>query len=83
MMRNIIIKIINGFIQAKNLVPTVITNQIISNHTHEMSKNDNLELIQHLSTKIFNNKTQLIHNLTNRIKCITKFHCHIFYNYME
>ena len=80
MMRNTIIKIINDFIQAKDLVITVLSNQIFSNHTHEMSKYDNLELIQHLTTTIFNNKTQLLHNLTNQLKCITKFLCHIIYN---
>ena len=83
MMRNTIIKIINDFIQAKDLVLTVLSNQIFSNHTHEMSKYDNLELIQHLTTTIFNNKTQLLHNLTNQLKCITKFLSHIIYNNMK
>ena len=38
MMKNTIIKIINVFIQAKDLVLTVLTRQIFSNHTHEMNK---------------------------------------------
>ena len=43
MMKNILIKIINNFIQAKDLFLTVLINQIFSNHTHEMKKYDNLE----------------------------------------
>ena len=82
-MRNTTIKFLYDFIQSKDLVLTVLTNQIFSNHTHEMSKYDNLELIQHLPTTILNNKTQLKHNLNNHLKCITKFHCHIEYNNMK
>ena len=66
MMKNTIIKIINDFIQAKDLVLKVLTNQIISNQTHEMKKHDNLEIIHYLTTTIFNNKTQLTHNHTNQ-----------------
>ena len=58
MMKNTIIKIIRDFIQAKGLDFTILTNQIFSNHTHEMNKYDNLELTQHLTTITFNNKTQ-------------------------
>ena len=83
MMKNTIIKIISDFIQAKDLVLTVLTNQIFSNHTHETNKYDNLEITQHLTTIIFNNKTQLTHNHTNQLKCITKIHCHIIYNNMK
>ena len=76
-MKKTIIKIINDFIQAKDLVLTVLTNKIFSNHTHEMDKYDNLEIIQ-LHTIIFlNHKTQSIHHLTNQLKCIIKSHCHI------
>ena len=56
MMKNTIIKIINDFIQAKDLVLTVLTNQTFSNHTHEMNKYDDQELIQHLTTILFNKK---------------------------
>ena len=56
MMENTINKIINDFTETKDLVLTVLTNQIFSNHTHEMNKYDNLEIIQHLTTIIFNNK---------------------------
>ena len=38
MIRNIIIKIINDFDQAKDFVLTVLINQIFSNHTQEMNK---------------------------------------------
>ena len=55
MMKNTIIKIISDFIQAKDLVLTVLTNQIFLNHTHETNNYDNLEKIQHLTTKTFNN----------------------------
>ena len=65
MMKKTIIKIINDFIQAKELFLTVLTNQIPSNHTNEMKKHDNLKTIQQLTKTIFYNKTQLIHNLTN------------------
>ena len=54
-MENSIFKIISDFIQDKDLVFTVLTNQIFSNHTHEMNKNDNLEIVQQLTTIIFNN----------------------------
>ena len=83
MMNFTITKIISDFTQAENLVLTVLTNQIILNHTHETNKYDNLEIIQHLTKIIFNNKTQLTHNHTNQLKCITKFHCHFIYNNME
>ena len=83
MMKKTIVKIISVFIQAKDLVLTVLTNQIFSNHTHETNKYDNLEITQHLTTIIFNNKTHLTHNHTNQLKCITKFHCHIIYNNMK
>ena len=56
MTKKIIIKIISDFIQAKDLVLTVLTNQIFSNHTHETNKYDNLEKIQHLTTIVFNKK---------------------------
>ena len=82
-MENNIIKIISDFIQDKDLVLTVLTNQIFSNHTHEMNKYDNLEIIQQLTTIIFNNKFQLTHNHTNQLKCITKLHCHIVYSNMK
>ena len=45
MMKITIIKIINEFIQAKDLVLTVLTNQIFLNHTHEMNKYDDPEII--------------------------------------
>ena len=83
MMENTIIKIINDFIQAKDLVLTVVSNQIFSNHTHEMNKYDNLKIIQHLPTIIFENKTHLIQNHTNELKCLTKSHCHINFNNMK
>ena len=83
MMKNTIIKIISDSIQAKDLVLTVLTNQIFSNHTHETNKYDNHEITQHITTIIFNNKTELTHNHTNQLNCITKFHCHIFYNNMK
>ena len=54
-MENSIFKIISDFIQDKDLVFTVLTNQIFSNHTHEMNKYDNLEIVQQLTTIIFNN----------------------------
>ena len=79
MTKNIIIKISNDFIKAEDLFLTVLTNQIFSHHTHEMNKYDNLEIIQHLTTIFFNNKIQLLHNHTNQLKCIPKFHCHIIY----
>ena len=80
MMKNTITKIIEEFTQAKDLVLTVLTNPIFSNHTHEMKKYDIVEIIQHLTTIISNNKIQLTHNHTNQLKCITKFHCRIIYN---
>ena len=84
MLKNTKIKIINDFIQAEDLVLTVLANQIFSNHTHEINEHDNQEIIQHLITiMFFNHKTQLIHNFTNQIKCITKFHCQIIYNNMK
>ena len=71
MMKNTIMKIISDFTQAKDLVLAVFTNQIFSNYTPETNKNDKLETIQHLTTIIFSNKTQLTHNYTNQLKCIT------------
>ena len=65
-------KIISDFTQDKDLVLIVLTNQIFLNHTHKTNKYDNLEIVQHLTTIIFNNKTQLTHNHTNQIKCIMK-----------
>ena len=59
MMKNTITKIISDFTQVKDLVLTVLTNQIPSNHTHETNKYDSLEIIQYFTTIIFNNKTQL------------------------
>ena len=56
LMMNTIAKIINIFPQTKYLILTVLVNQIFLNHTHEMNKKHNLEIIQHLSTIIFNNK---------------------------
>ena len=56
MMKNIITKIMNDFTPTKHLVLTVLSNQIFLNHTHEMNKYDNLELTQHLTTIVFNNK---------------------------
>ena len=53
MMKNTIIKIISDFIQAKDLILTVLTNQIFWNHTHETNKYDNLEITQHLTTVFF------------------------------
>ena len=82
-MKNTIIKIISDFIQAKDLILTVLTNQLFLNHTHETNKYDNLEITQHLTTITFNNKIQLTHNHTNQLKCITKFHCHVIYNKMK
>ena len=83
MMKNTIIKTINDFIQAKDLVPTELAKQTFLNHTHEVNNYDNLETIQHLTTINFNNKTQLTHNHTNQLKCMTKLHCHIMYNSMK
>ena len=83
MMKINITEIISDFTQAKDLVLTVLTNQIFLNHTHETNEYDNLEIIQHLTTIIFNNKTQLKHYHTNQLKCITKFNCHIIYNNMK
>ena len=80
MMKTTITKIINDFTQAKDIVFTVLINQIFLNHTHEMTTYDNLEIIQHLTIINFNNKIQLTHNHTNQVKCKTKFHCHIIYN---
>ena len=82
-LKKTLIKIISDFIPAKNLVLTVLTIQMFSNHTHKANKYDNLEIIQHLTTKFFNNKTQLTHNQTNQLKCITKFRCYKFYNNMK
>ena len=82
-MKNIIIKIIINFIQAKDLVLTVLINQIFSNHTHEMNKYDNLKNNPSSYNKNINHKTQTIHNLTIQHKCITKFHCRIIYNNTE
>ena len=62
------------FIRVKDLLLTTLTNQMFSNHTHEMNKYNNLEIIQHLTKIIFINKTQSIHNLSNQLKCITKSH---------
>ena len=83
MMKNTIIKIINDFTQAKDLVLTVLANQIFSNHTHETNNYDHLEIIQHLRKTIFKNEIQLTHNHTNQLKSITKFYCHIIYNNMK
>ena len=80
MMKKIITKIINDFTQTKDLVLIVLTKQIFLNHLHEMNKYDNLEIIQHFTTIIFNNKIQSTQNHTNHFKCITKTHCHIIYN---
>ena len=55
MRKKTIIKIISDFIQAKDLLLTVLTKEIFSNHTYETNKYDNLEIIQHLTTIIFNN----------------------------
>ena len=76
-------QIIKDFNQAKDLVPTVLTNKIFSNHTHEMIKYDNLEITQQLTTIVFNNENQLIHDHNNQVSCITKFQCHIIYNNMK
>ena len=83
MMKNFIIKIINDFIQTKYLVLTIVINQIFLNHTHEMNKYDNLEILQPHTIIFFNHKTQSMHNLTNQLKCITKSHCHVIYNNMK
>ena len=83
MMKNIITKIINDTTQTKDLVLTVLINQIFLNHLHEMNKYDNLEILQHFTTIIFNNKIQSTPNHTNHFKCITKSHCHIIYNNMK
>ena len=83
MMKIIIMKIINNFIQTKDLDLTLLTNQIFSNNTHEMNKHDNLEITQHLTTIIFNNKTQLIHNLATQLNCIMKSLCDNIYNNMK
>ena len=80
MMKNTITKIINNFTPTKDLVLAVLSNQIFLNHTHETIKYDNLEITQHHTTIIFNNKIQPTHNQTNQLKGITKFHCHIIYN---
>ena len=72
MMKNTLTKIISFFTQDRDLVLTVLTNQIFLNQTHETNKYDNLEIVQHLTTIIFNNKTQLTHNQTNQIKYIMK-----------
>ena len=83
MMKNFIIKIINDFIQTKDLVLKIVINQIFLNHTHEMIKYDNQKILQHHTIIFFNHKTQSIHNLTNQLKCITKAHCHVIYNNMK
>ena len=80
MMKNTISKIINDFTPTKDLVLTILSNQIFLNHTHEMNKYDNLEITQHHTTIIFNNKIQSTHNHTNQLKCKTQSHCHIIYN---
>ena len=80
MMKNIITKIIKDFTETKDLVLTVLSNQIFLNHIHEMNKYDNIEKTQHLTTKIFINKIPSSHNHTNQLKCKTKSHCHIIYN---
>ena len=56
MMKNIIMKIINNFIQTKDLVLTLLTNQIFLNNTHEMNKHDNLEITQDLTKKFSTTK---------------------------
>ena len=81
MTRNIIIKIINDSIQAKDLVLTAVINQILLNHIHEMNKYDNIEII--ILIIIFNHKIQSTHNLTNQLKYIRKSHCRIIYNNMK
>ena len=83
MMRNIIIEIIYDLIEAKDLVLTVLINQIFSNHTSEMNKYHNLEIIQYHTIIFFNHRTQSIPNPTNQLKCITKSHCHIIDNNMN
>ena len=80
MMKNTITKIINDFTPTKDFVLTVLSNQIFLNHTREMNKYDNLEITQHHTTIIFNNKIQSTHNHTNQLKCKTQSHCHIIYN---
>ena len=82
-MNSFIIKINNDSFQAKDLVLTSLINKILSNQTHEMNKYDNLEKIQHHPIIFINYKTQLTHNFTNQLKCITKSHCHIIYNNMK
>ena len=74
MMMNTIIKIINNFPPTKELALTEMINRIFSNHTHEMNKKDNLELIQHLTILIFNNKMQLTQIRINQLRCIMKPH---------
>ena len=83
MMRNFIIKIINDSIQANDHALTVLINQTFSNHTFVMSKRDTQEIIQHHTIKFFNHKTQSIQNLTNQLKCITKFYYRNTYNNMK
>ena len=80
MMKNTKNKVINDFTPTKDLVLIVLSNQIFSNHTHEMNKHDNLEITQHHTTKTFNNKIQSTHNHTNQLKCKLKSHFHILYN---
>ena len=79
-MKNTIIRINNDFPQIQDIVLTVLINQLFSNHTHKMNKKDNLELNQHLTTIIFNNKIQFIHIHTNQPRCIMKSHYHIIHN---
>ena len=80
MMKNTIPQMINNFTSTKDLVLTVLKNQIFFNHTHGMNNYDNLEIAQHHITIIFNNKIQSRHNHTNQLKCKTKSHCHIIHN---
>ena len=63
--KTIIINTKNDSIQTKDLVLTKLINQIFLNHTHEMNKYDNLEIIQHLTIIIFNRQYTILPTNSN------------------
>ena len=66
--------------QPRSSQDKILINQIFLNHTHEMNKNDDLEITQHHTTIIFNNNIQSTHNHSNQLRCKTKSHYHNIYN---
>ena len=82
-MKNTIITIINNFIQAKDPVLTILTNQII---LEPYTRDEQIRQPRNNPTpynNIFQQENPVLHNLTNQLKCITKSHCHTIYNNMN